>query len=430
VFFSRWTSRSTRGTRISRSRKRVPRFALDLSPLRYSREYRLLWFGQLVSFTGTQLRFVAIPYQVYVLTGSPLAVGLIGAFQAGPLIAFSVWGGVIADAVDRRRLLLMTQLFLACASAVLALGTQAAAARLWFVYLMTAVTATLSALDSPARASMIPTLVERADIPKAMALNQVLIQTGSVAGPALGGFVIARLGLSAAYWADAGSYVAAFIAVAMMRTAPRAPGGPRPGWGSLVEGLRFLRTSPLIIGTFVLDFIAMLFGHPRAMLPFYADRVFHTGAQGLGLLFAAIGAGALVGALSSGWVAHVRRQGFATLVCVAVWGAAIAAFGLAPAFPLALVLLAVAGAADVYSAIFRGTIVQTILPDDLRGRVTSVHLMVVVSGPQLGQVESGGVAALVSPRFSVVSGGLACLAGVALVAATIPALARYTPPEV
>ncbi|HVE91702.1 MAG TPA: MFS transporter [Actinomycetota bacterium] len=402
------------------------RITLDVSPLRENRDYRLLWTGQLVSMCGSQLRYVAVPYQVYLLTKSPLAVGMIGLFQALPLMAFSLWGGVIADAVDRRKLLLVSQVGLALTSVAYAVGAQLGFATLPFLYAVTATASSLAALDGPARQSLIPTLVRRDQIPAAMTLNQVLFQTSGVLGPALGGLVIARAGLQFAYWIDVVSYAAAIVAVAAMRTPQRTPGGARPGWSSLVEGLRYLGGHKVLLSTMALDFVAMLFGWPRALFPFFAEEIFEVGPQGLGLLFAAPGAGALLGALLGGWVSHVRRQGLAVLAAVVGWGVAIAGFGmLRTAFPLALFLLAVAGAADVFSAIFRGTILQMEVPDHLRGRLTSVNLMVVITGPRFGEVESGVVASFTSPQFAVVSGGLACLVGVGAVMLFAPSLARW-----
>jgi predicted MFS family arabinose efflux permease len=409
-----------------RGRSALSRIALDVSPLRTSRSFRLLWTGQLVSMCGTQIRFVAVPYQVWLLTRSPLAVGLLGAFQAGPLLAFSLWGGVIADAVDRRRLLMATQAGLMATSAVLALGTAAGLASIWFLYTVTAFGAAFSAVDGPARASLVPTLVDRSQIPAAMALQQVLFQASGVIGPAAGGLVLARAGLAGAYWIDVATFTAALAGVTAMRPAPTARETTRPGFHSLLEGLRYLGGNRVLLSTMSLDFVAMFFGWPRAMFPFYSERIFHAGPQGLGLMFAAPGAGALLGALLAGWVSGVRRQGMSVLACVTGWGLAIAGFGmLRSAFPLALALLACAGAADVFSAIFRGTILQLSVPDPLRGRMSAVNLMFVIGGPRLGEVESGAVAGALSPQAAVVSGGLACLFGVAAVAIFVPELARY-----
>ena len=399
----------------------------DTAPLRESRSFRLLWIGQLISLSGSQLRLVALPYQIFLLTGSSFAVGLIGVFQAVPLLLLSLFGGVIADAVDRRRLLLITQIGLAAVSLALALATQAGFASVPLLYVLTAVGACFSALDNPTRASLAPTLVERRLIRAAMALNQTIFQFALVFGSVLAGIVIAHFGLAGAYWLDVGSFAASFVAVWMLRTPPRARVERQPVLGALVEGLRYLGATRILLATMSLDFLATFFGSPRALFPYYADRVFHVGPEGLGLLYASMGAGALVAAVASGWTARVRRQGLAVLVAVAVWGMAITLFGVLDerAFALALVLLAVANGADAVSSIFRGTILQLVVPDALRGRLNAINIMFVLGGPQLGQFESGSVAALWSPVASVVSGGVACVASVVAIAAWIPEIVRY-----
>ncbi len=407
---------------------RVPRLLPDIEPLRASREFRLLWSGQLVSASGSALRLVAVPYQVYVLTGSTFAVGLLGLFQAVPLIALSLWGGVIADRVDRRRLLLLAQILLAAVSVALALATALQAASLPVLYLLTAVGAGLSALDQPARSALAPGLVERRLIPAAMALQQTQFQLATVAGPAVAGVVIAAFGLQWAYWIDAATYGAAIVALVLMRVPYMAPPVAHPApVRALVEGMRFLLARPLLFTTMSVDFFATFFGVARAVMPYYADRVFHTGPEGLGLLYAAPGIGATAVALTSGWMGPVRRKGLGILVSVAVFGVAIAAFGVVPAgaFVLGLALLAVAQGADTVSSIFRHTILQTETPDELRGRLSAINLVFVAGGPQLGQVESGVVAALWSPEMAVVTGGLATL-GVVLVATRVPQVVRYS----
>jgi predicted MFS family arabinose efflux permease len=382
--------------------------------------------GQLVSVTGSQVRNVVLLYHVYVLTKSPLAVGLIGAFQAGPLIVFSLWGGVIADAVDRRKLLLFTQSGLILTMLSLAIGTRLDIAEVWFIYLMTAVSSVFFAIDAPARQSLIPNLVERRQIPAAMALGQVLFQTSLAVGGTLGGVIIARFGIATGYLIDSATFGFALITTFLMRPPKREYEASSAGLRSLVDGLQYLGRNPILWSTMAVDFTAMLFGWPRAMLPFFAEGVFRVGPQGLGLLLAATGIGALVAALSAGWVSHIRRQGMAVILSVAVWGSAVAVFGLLRGgFVFGFILLAVAGAADVVSAIVRGTIVQLSVPDQLRGRITAVNLMVVISGPRLGEVESGVVANLFDPRFAVVSGGLACLAALGIVMLFVPSLARF-----
>jgi len=399
----------------------------DLAPLRESRSFRLLWIGQLISLSGSQLRLVALPYQIYVLTGSSFAVGLIGVVQAIPLLVLSLFGGVIADAVDRRRLLLITQVGLGAVSLALAIATQLGSASVPLLYLLTAAGACFSALDNPTRASLAPTLVDRRLIRAAMALNQTIFQFALVFGSALAGIIIGRLGLAGAYWLDAASFAAAFVAVWLMRTPPRVATERQPVLEALVEGIRYLGATRILLATMSLDFLATFFGSPRALFPYYADRVFHVGPEGLGLLYASMGAGALVASVASGWTARVQRQGLTVLVAVSVWGIAIASFGLLDerAFGLALVLLAIANGADAVSSIFRGTILQLVVPDALRGRLNAINIMFFLGGPQLGQFESCAVAALASPVASVISGGLACVLSVVAVTAWIPEIARY-----
>jgi MFS family permease len=403
---------------------------IDLSPLRESRSFRLLWFGQLVSLSGTQLRLVAIPYQIYLLTGSSLDVGLIGLFQAIPLMSLALFGGVLADRFNRRRLLLATQIGLALTSAALAIGTQLGVAGVPFLYAMTAIGAGFSAIDGPARGSLTPSLVRRDQLPAAVTLNQVLFQTAAIAGPAFAGLVILSFGVAGAYWIDVVSFAVAIVAVAAMRIPPAEPREHAPVMRALVEGLTYLRANRILFSTFLLDFLATFFGSPRALFPYYADRVFAVGPQGLGLLFAAPGIGSLIAAVTAGWIPRVRRQGVAVLVSVAAWGLAIVGFGFMREglFVPALVFVALAQAADTVSAIFRHTILLTIVPDELRGRLTSIAQMFFLGGPYLGQVESGVVADVVSPEFAVISGGVATVASVGLIALWAPELVSYRAP--
>lgn len=402
------------------------RLLVDVAPLRESRDFRLLFAGQLVSFMGRQVTVVAVPVQVYALTRSSFAVGMTGLAALGPLLVFSLVGGAIADAVDRRRLLVVANVALAATSVGLALNAHRGDhAALWPVYVLTALAAGFSAVELPARGAATPNLVRRDLLPAAAALGQVMVNTGQVVGPALAGPLIAHVGLAAAYWVDAATFGVAILAALAIRPLPPEGGGTRAGVASIAEGVRFLRGRPVLQSTFTVDIVAMVFGMPRALFPALADTVFHGGAGTVGLLYAAPGAGALAAAVASGWVGAVRRQGLAVLLAVAAWGAGIALFGLTGSLPLALALLALAGAADVVSAVFRNTILQVTVPDQLRGRLGAIHIGVVTGGPRLGDVESGVVAAAVSPRFSVVSGGLACLAGVALLHRAVPAFARY-----
>jgi MFS family permease len=408
----------------------VRRTLLDVSPLRESPQFRLLWFGELVSHVGRHITVVALPYQVYQLTRSPLAVGLIGLAQVVPLIAFSILGGVVADHFDRRKVLLATESGLAVTALLFVAGALMGRPPLGLLYGTAALQSALTALGSPARQAAIPNLVSRKQLSSALALNQVLFQLSDVAGPAVGGLLIAKLGLAWAYGVDAISFGAAILAVSAMRPLPprRAEGeeAPARGLAGVRQGFAYLRGRRVLQSTFTVDLIAMIFGMPRAVFPVLTAEVFHVGPAGLGLLYTAPAVGALAAVVTTGWVRHVRHQGSAVLWSVAVWGLAITAFGLSTGlFWLGLFFLAVAGAADVVSAIFRGTILQGTVPDSLRGRLSAIHLMVVTGGPRLGDLEAGAVAQVTSPVFSVVSGGAVCVLGVAALALLVPKFARY-----
>ena len=402
---------------------------LDVTPLRLDRDYRYLWGGQVVSGMGNQMTRIALPYQVYVLTGSTLAVGLLTAVQLLPILAFSLGGGAIADAVDRRRLLLITGSGLALCSLALAWLALSGSRSLLAILAVAFVAASLAAIDQPARSSAIPRLVPAARLPAAIALNQLNLQTASIVGPAVGGIVIATVGLPAAYALDVVSFSAAIGTLLAISPLPPLDRAVRPSLNAILEGLRFARRRPLILSTFAIDLNAMVFGMPTSLFPALAVSVFGVGAVGVGLLAAAPAVGAFLGAFLSGWVTTVRRRGRAVIVAVLAWGAAIVGFGLATfSFPLALLLLAVAGTADVLSAVFRSTIVQLETPDELRGRVTAIHILVVTSGPRLGDIEAAAVAALIGVQASVVTGGLLCLLGVFVVHRLFPQLDAHIAP--
>jgi MFS family permease len=406
-----------------RSRWLTRHILLDLTPLRRSSDFRTLIAGLGVSTFGTQLTAVAVPYQVYGLTRSSLYVGLVSLAQLFPLILGSLFGGSLVDAVDRRRMLLVVEALGAVSSAGLALNADFGPA-LWPLFVFPAVTAALSGMDSSARGAMVPGMVGLAAVPAANAMFQALFQTGGIVGPALAGLLLAGAGVRAVYWIDVCSYLVALVSVLAISPQPprRAAGAApvRPGWRSTMEGLRFVRRSQPVQGAYLIDLNAMVFGMPRALFPALAANVFGGGATTVGLLYAAPGAGALLGALTSGWVGRVRRQGFAVICAVIVWGLAIAGFGLVRFLPLALLLLAVAGLADVVSAVFRNTIIQFAAPDAMRGRLQGVQMAVVAGGPRLGDLEAGVVATAFGDTVSVVSGGLACVVGALVVARLLP----------
>jgi MFS family permease len=410
-------------------RGRLRGILLDVEPLRRDRDFRLLWIGQVISGVGRQVTVVALPFQLYILTGSTLAVGLLALVQLVPILVFALGGGAVADAVDRRRLLLLTQLGLACASAALFVLAATPGAPIAGYYVVAFVAAGLGAVDQPARSSAIPRLVPRERLPGAIALNQLGFQAMAVAGPALGGILLVTVGVASAFLFDAVTFVAAIVALLLIAPIPPRPDAARPSLETVKEGLRFARGKRIVLSTFVIDLVAMIFGMPTSLFPALALDVFHVGPAGVGLLTAAPAAGALVGAALTGWVGRIVHPGRAVIVAVTGWGLAITAFGLASgSFALALLFLALAGAADVISAVLRSSIWQLETPDALRGRVASIHILVVTSGPRLGDAEAAAVAAVVGPQLSVISGGILCLAGLVEVVRRFPELRRYTYP--
>ena len=364
---------------------------IDLSPLRRSRDLRCLVAGELLSQLGSQLTMVAVPFQVYVLTHSSLDVGLVSLAQLLPLIAGALLGGSLADAVDRRLLLLTAEVLMALCSAGLAINADAGA-RLWPLFVLPALAAGFSTGASAVMSAILPNLVSQPEIATVNSMFQALFQLGGVAGPAVAGLLLAGAGVRFVYWLDVASWGAAIVAAAVIgpqrtRRGPGSRGGDQaPGLRSIAEGFGYLRGRQVLQGAYLIDINATVFGMPKAVFPALAATVFGGGASTLGFLYAAPGAGALLGALTTGWVHRVRRQGRAVILAVIVWGAAIACFGLVRSLPAALVLLALAGWADVLSAVFRNTIIQLAAPDDLRGRLMGVQMAAVIGGPRMGDV--------------------------------------------
>jgi hypothetical protein len=404
------------------------RLLADLRPLQESPEYRRLWAGQSLSAIGTQMTTVAVPVQVYAMTHSSLAVGALG-LAVVPLIAVGVMGGSLADAVDRRKLVLSTSSGLAVLSAAFAVQAALNLRQLWLLYLVTGLQAALFALDQPARTTFTPRLLPPERIAAGTALSQLSFQLSGTAGPLLAGVVIAAAGLKTAYIIDAATFLFAVYAVVRLRPMPPEGGGTRPGFAAVAEGLHWVRHQPVIAMTFVVDLNAMIFGLPRALFPALAATHFGGGSRAVGLLYSAPAIGGFVGATFSGPLTRVRRQGLAVVAAILVWGASIAGFGLSRSLLLGAVLLAVAGAADMVSAVFRQTILLQLVPDALLGRLSAVNFVVVAGGPRVGDIESGAVAAATSPVVSAVSGGVACMIGVVLLGLAVPVLARYRPTE-
>ena len=399
---------------------------VDLEPVKRDRDFRMLWLGQLVSGLGRQVTVVALPFELWQLTHSSLSIGLLALVQLVPILVFSLGGGAVADAVDRRRLLIVTQALLAASSLCLAVLAYQPSPPIWAIYVVAFVAAGVGAVDQPTRSSAIPRLVPRERVPAAIAVNWLSGQTVAVAGPVAAGLLLAVSGVATAFAFDVATFMASLIALLLIAPIPPHPEAARPSLRSIAEGLSFARSRRIVLATFAIDLNAMIFGMPSSLMPQLALTVFNTGAAGYGLLNAAPALGALVGAAFSGWVGGVRRPGRGVVLAVAGWGVAIAAFGLLTAsFPLALLCLAFAGGADVVSSVLRASIVQLATPDPLRGRVSSINSLVVTGGPRLGDAEAAGVAAIAGPQFSVVSGGVLCLLGLLAVVRKFPELLAY-----
>jgi MFS family permease len=394
----------------------------DITPLRRYPQFRRLWLGLLISSVGSQLTVVGVAFQAYVLTRSTLVVGLVSLVQLAPTLVGALGGGAIADSTDRRRLLILAQGMLATASAGLALNAFLPHPSLWVLFVATSASAAFSGLDFPTRLAVMPMLLPSEDLPSAYALQSLVTSVAVVVGPLVAGLIISALGLGAVYTADVISYGAALVAAIMLPALPPAGGGTPSGLRSVMEGLRFLRSEQLLAATFGLDLLAMTFGMPKAVFPALGVKLFHGGAGTVGLLFAAPGAGALLGSLLSGWAGRIRFQARALVFCMLGWGASIALFGVVPLLWVGLCLLALAGASDVFGTVFRIAILQRRTPDHMQGRLSGTFFGAAVAGNRLGDGESGFAAAIGGPRFAVWTGGVACVVGTLLYVWRVPRL--------
>ena len=391
-----------------------------------NRNYALLFWGQLISSAGTQMQVVAVSWQVYLLTHSAIALGLIGLVQAIPRLIFSLVGGVFADVFDRRKLLLIIEIVLAATSAVLALCTIFHVINIAIIIVVVLIAASVSAFEFPTRQAIVPSLVRREEMIDALSLNTAMMQLTFIIGATAGGFAIAWIGVANTYWFDVISYFVVIGSLLLM-VVPRIPAEKRAqaGIGALVDGMKFLRAHPVILAVLSLDFFATFFGSPRALLPVYARDILHVGPEGLGILLAATSIGAVALAPFTGLIGRIPRQGLGVALAIIAWGLCITAFGFLPGpLWLGVLFLAGAGAADMVSMILRGLIIQLTTPDEFRGRISAANAMFVIGGPMLGQFESGLVAGLSTPEFSVVSGGLACIFATLAIIALVPRLLR------
>ncbi|MGW1123830.1 MFS transporter [Streptomyces sp. NPDC002526] len=402
------------------------RIFADLTPLRTSPDYRRLWFGNTVSWIGQGMTALAVSLQVYDLTGSAFSVGLIGACSLMPLVVFGLYGGAIADTVDRRKLGLASAFGSFLLSVALVGVTVARVEQVGVLYGVVALQAVCFALNSPARSSMIARLLPAEQLPAANALNSMTSTTGTLVGPMLGGLIVGWWGYRAAYGVDAVTFTASLYAMWRLPSMlpERDDAGDRKR-ASVLDGLRFLGTRPNLRMTFLSDLCAMVLAQPRALFPVVAVLWYGGDAKTTGLLVAAPALGALLGGVFSGWLGSVRRHGLAVLVAVACWGAAVAVFGLTRQLWLGILFLALAGAADTTSMVFRNTMLQAAVPDELRGRLQGVFIVVVAGGPRLGDFLAGSAADLTSPGLAVTGGGIACAVAVGLLALRWPGFARY-----
>jgi len=402
----------------------LARIAVDIRPLRGSRDFRRLWFGTGISAIGSQVTTVAIPFQLYDLTRSTLLVGLLGLAALVPLLIVPIYGGAVADAVDRRRMLLLSDVALMLVTGGLLVNALLPHPRAWFLFVAEALGTAAYGFQRPARNALTPRLVPDDQLLAAIAVEDLVSNLARVAGPALAGVLIAAVGLASAFGIDIATFAASLLSIWLLPPSPPAPDADRPSLQSILDGFRLVRRRKALLGIFVVDTNAMIFGMPKSLFPAFAEKL--GGGPGvLGLMYGAPFAGALVASISSGWMMHVRRQGLGVCVAAAAWGVAIALFGFATSVWLTLVLLAAAGAADFISAVLRGNILLTVTPDSMRGRLSGIELAQVAGAPELGNVEAGIVASLTSVRTSIVSGGVLTVLGTIAVALALPGFVRY-----
>lgn len=395
---------------------------LNVAPLR-KREFRLLYAGQTVSFFGSMLTYVAIPYQVYELSHSSWYVGLLGTAQLVPLLVAALFGGAAADSLDRRRLLLVSELVLALCSASLIVNARLAQPSLWALFVASAAMSAVNGFHRPALEAATQELVAHDDQPAAAALSSLRFSLGSIVGPACAGFVIAKLGSSAVYALDALSFGGSVACLAAMAPLPRKPVAAESALGSIAEGVRYARSRQELVGTYVVDIVAMIFAMPMALFPMMAEH--WSGATAAGWLYSSMAIGSLAVTLFSGWSSKVQRHGAFVVAAAALWGVAIVALGFAPTLASAVACLVVAGAADMVSGLFRQTIWNQTIPSELRGRLSGLEMISYMTGPLLGNARAGYLATRFDARTSIVSGGILCLVGVLSCSVLLPAFWRY-----
>jgi len=397
-----------------------------------SRQFRLLWAGQTISVAGSQMQSVALNWHIYALTHSTIALGVIGLVRVVPIVVFSLLGGAVADAADRRRVLYATQLAMLGATGTLAALTHYDRITVVGIYVITAFSSAAIAFNNPARQSLVPALVPRKHFANAASLTSIAHQLATIFGPMAAGLLMARSSLAVIYGINAASFIAVIIALVMMGPVKLAEGdGERSevNLAAMKEGLQFVAKTPMLVWTIVLDFLATFFSSASALLPVFAKDILHVGARGYGILAAAQGVGSLLAGAAVSFMPAIRRQGWTVIWSVVVYGAATVVFGATEWFWLSWVALAATGAADTVSTILRQTIRQLVTPDRLRGRMTAAGMIFFMGGPQLGELEAGLAARWIGAQWSVISGGIGCLISVVIVAAKARELREYVVPD-
>lgn len=399
---------------------------LDLTPLKVSRDYRLLFFGQLVSFFGTMMTFVVVPVQMYQLTKSNLYVGLLGIAEFVPMFVLAFIGGALADAVDRRKMLRITEIGLTVTVGILLANSLLPQPSVWVLFLVVALQAGLAGLQRPSFESLIPRIVEPEHMTAVAALNSVRFNVGAIISPLIGGLIAARFSASVAYGIDLLTFAASLIAVWMIRAVPPPENADQPNLQSIKKGFQYAMRRQDLLGTYLIDINAMLFGMPKALFPALAVSL---KASSVGLFYSAIASGALLATLTSGWTNRVQRHGLFIAIAAALWGIAVIFFGLSDNLYIGLVFLGMAGFFDMISGIFRGTIWNQTIPDHLRGRLAGIEMISFLTGPMLGDAEAGIVAHVFGLKTSIVSGGILTVLGTLLLAVLLPKFIGYRAEE-
>jgi MFS family permease len=398
-------------------------FLLDISPLKQRRDFRLLYLGQTLSFVGSMLTYVAVPYQVFELTQSPLWVGLLSSVQLVPLLVAGLFGGALADAVDRRRMLVVCELIMALGSLGMLVNAALPRPSAVALFVLSALRSGVNGFHRPALDALTPRLVERDDLPAVAALGSLRFNIGAIGGPAAAGLLIANFGLPPVFAIDVLSFGASVVCLLGLHSVPTPAPEKASSLARIAQGLRFARSRPELIGTYVVDIVAMTFAMPMALFPGMGQR--WGGASAAGWLYSGMAIGSLGMTLFSGWTGRVRRQGAAVVWAAATWGVAVVALGYVHTLPLAVGCLALAGAADMLSGLFRMTIWNQTIPDSLRGRLAGVEMISYMTGPLLGNARAGFVAASLGEPFSIISGGLMCVLGVLACVPLLPGFMRY-----